>query len=72
MGKIAIALVRFYQYFFRNLIRYNIPLLFFPSQCRFYPSCSEYAIEAIQKHGFRRGSLRGLIRILRCNPFTSY
>ncbi len=38
--------------------------------CRFYPSCSEYAIEAIEKHGLLTGSIKGLIRILRCQPFS--
>ncbi|UCD56741.1 MAG: membrane protein insertion efficiency factor YidD [Candidatus Hydrogenedentota bacterium] len=42
------------------------PLL--PPACRFYPSCSEYAIEAITKHGPLRGSYLTLRRILRCHP----
>ena len=37
--------------------------------CRFEPSCSHYTEEAISKHGFRRGGLLGLKRILRCRPF---
>jgi len=36
--------------------------------CRFYPSCSGYALEAIQKHGAFKGSLMAFWRILRCNP----
>jgi uncharacterized protein len=39
------------------------------SGCRFYPSCSEYCIEAISRHGAIRGSLMGLRRLLRCHPF---
>jgi uncharacterized protein len=43
------------------------PLL--PASCRFYPSCSLYFIEALQVHGFFKGSYLGVTRILRCNPF---
>ncbi len=38
-------------------------------QCRFYPSCSRYAEDAIRLHGTVRGSARALWRVLRCNPF---
>jgi putative membrane protein insertion efficiency factor len=38
--------------------------------CRFYPSCSQYAYEAIEKYGPRRGAYLGLRRLLRCNPFS--
>jgi len=41
---------------------------FFASCCRFYPSCSEYAIGAIQMHGPAKGSFMGVKRILRCHP----
>lgn len=37
--------------------------------CRYYPSCSVYAIEALEKHGAARGSWLALRRILRCHPF---
>ncbi|NLK46711.1 MAG: membrane protein insertion efficiency factor YidD [Treponema sp.] len=43
------------------------PLL--PKSCRYYPTCSHYAIEAINKHGAFKGSLLALKRILRCHPF---
>ena len=39
------------------------------SCCRFYPTCSQYAIEAIEKKGAFRGSIMSIWRILRCNPF---
>ncbi len=42
----------------------------FPHTCRFYPTCSNYSIEAIQKHGVFKGGLMSLWRILRCNPFN--
>jgi uncharacterized protein len=53
--------VRVYQSFFSALM---------PSACKFYPSCSHYAAEAIQIHGARRGSWLALRRVLRCHPFT--
>ena len=39
--------------------------------CRFFPSCSEYADEAIKQHGFFRGSMKTIARLLRCQPFAS-
>lgn len=39
--------------------------------CRFYPTCSAYAIEAIEKKGVLKGSLMALWRIVRCNPFSA-
>jgi putative membrane protein insertion efficiency factor len=42
---------------------------FIPSACRFYPSCSVYAKEAITKYGIFKGMLYSTIRILKCNPF---
>ena len=58
--KIAISLVRFYT-------RCISPVL--QPRCRFVPTCSEYFVEALQKCGFFRGTLKGMWRILRCNPF---
>jgi len=43
------------------------PLL--PPSCRFIPTCSEYAMAAIQRYGAARGSLLALRRLLRCHPF---
>lgn len=43
------------------------PLL--PDSCRFYPTCSEYFIEALNVHGFFKGSYLGIKRIFKCNPF---
>jgi len=40
-----------------------------PPSCRFVPTCSEYACEAIARHGALRGSAMGLRRLLRCHPF---
>ena len=42
----------------------------FPASCRYVPSCSEYAAEAVARHGFFRGIALAAWRILRCNPFV--
>jgi uncharacterized protein len=54
------------------LVRCYIAFLspFFGGACRFHPSCSNYAVEAITRHGARRGAWLALRRLLRCNPFT--
>lgn len=38
--------------------------------CKYYPTCSEYTKQAIQKYGALKGSIKGIARILRCNPFS--
>ncbi|HNS79053.1 MAG TPA: membrane protein insertion efficiency factor YidD [Syntrophorhabdus sp.] len=43
---------------------------FIPTQCRFYPTCSSYMQEAIEKKGIFRGLACGIMRILRCHPFS--
>lgn len=54
------------------LLRMYVVLLspFLGGACKFYPSCSNYAREAIERHGARRGTLLALKRLLRCHPFT--
>ena len=54
-----ISAIRLYQ----RTARYRIPV------CRFQPTCSQYAVDAIQKHGVLRGGGMALLRICRCNPF---
>jgi putative membrane protein insertion efficiency factor len=49
--------------------RFVSPL--FPARCRFYPSCSAYALEAIQVHGAARGGWLAARRLSRCHPFHS-
>ncbi|HHY41698.1 MAG TPA: membrane protein insertion efficiency factor YidD [Thermoanaerobacterales bacterium] len=41
-----------------------------PGSCRFYPTCSDYAIAAIEKYGVVKGGIKSLKRILRCHPFN--
>lgn len=60
-SRFVILLVRLYQ---TTLAR------FLGGQCRFTPTCSRYFIEAVEKRGALRGTLMGLWRILRCNPFS--
>ncbi len=43
---------------------------FFGPSCRFIPTCSHYALEAVDRHGTRRGFLLSVRRILRCHPFS--
>ncbi len=43
---------------------------FWGSQCRFHPTCSSYAIEALDKHGAIKGSILAIYRIFRCNPWA--
>lgn len=56
-----LGLIRFYQYVISPLIG---------PRCRFYPSCSQYAIEAIQRYGTLKGGWLALNRIIRCNPLS--
>lgn len=60
MRRVFIGCIRLYQ-------RFLSPLL--GQHCRFYPSCSQYAVEAIETHGVLKGVALGMWRILRCQPF---
>lgn len=60
MTAVLVGLVRLYQWTLRPFIG---------AQCRFAPSCSEYAVAALRAHGPVRGSFLALGRILRCNPW---
>jgi putative membrane protein insertion efficiency factor len=59
------AVVLFPVQLYRRLIS---PL--FPARCRYYPTCSEYAVQAVGRFGILRGSVLALWRLLRCNPFS--
>ncbi len=60
MKKIFLFLIRFYQ---------NAISPWFPARCRFRPTCSAYAYEAVQKYGALKGGWLALRRLLRCHPF---
>jgi putative membrane protein insertion efficiency factor len=49
--------------------RYTLGALF-PASCKYHPSCSQYALDAIRKYGLLRGSARAGWRLLRCNPLS--
>ena len=58
---LVILPVRFYQVVLGPLL---------PKVCRFYPSCSDYFIQAVDKHGPIKGAWKGMGRLCRCNPFS--
>ena len=60
MKKLILKMIRFYQ-------KYISPMS--PPTCRFYPTCSQYAIEAVEEHGAIKGSYLATCRILKCHPF---
>lgn len=59
--KLMIWAIRGYQLFISPLL---------PKTCRFYPTCSAYFIEALEKHGVFKGTYLGVRRILRCHPWN--
>jgi putative membrane protein insertion efficiency factor len=60
MKYLALALIRFYQKFISPTL---------PPACRFYPSCSKYGYQAIEKYGLMKGGWMAIKRICRCHPF---
>jgi putative membrane protein insertion efficiency factor len=60
LGYLLLGVVRLYQWCIRPILGPN---------CRFVPSCSEYAVDALQQHGAICGSTLAFRRILRCNPW---
>ena len=61
MKKVAIKTIRLYQMTISRML---------PPSCRFYPSCSQYALEAVEKYGVRRGGWLAVKRLCRCHPFN--
>jgi len=59
LKKVAIFLIRLYQ---------NTVSVIFPSVCRFYPTCSQYTLEAIEYYGIVKGTTLGVKRISKCHP----
>lgn len=60
MGRLVILLLRGYQYLISPMLG---------PHCRFHPSCSRYAVEAIDRHGLPRGAVLALRRLSRCHPW---
>lgn len=64
MKKLGMHFIKFYQ-------KYISPIFHFLGvECKYYPTCSEYAFQAIEKYGLIKGSVLGIKRILKCNPFS--
>ncbi|NLT12398.1 MAG: membrane protein insertion efficiency factor YidD [Clostridiaceae bacterium] len=61
MKRFLLFLIRLYQ-------RFISPIL--PPMCKYSPSCSVYAVDAIRKYGAFKGSMKAIWRVLRCNPFS--
>lgn len=61
-SKIAIFIINIYQKYISSAFGSN--------RCIFYPTCSEYTKQAVDKYGIIKGSILGFIRILKCNPFS--
>ncbi len=59
--KAVITFLKLYQKFISPL---------YPASCRYYPSCSDYAILSVEKYGVIKGLLKAVWRVLRCNPFS--
>ena len=62
MKRILIWMIRFYRKYLSGLKGYNT--------CKYYPTCSQYGLEAIEKYGALKGGALAVWRILRCNPFS--
>ena len=62
MKQLIIYFIRFYQWTFGRIL---------PRICRFEPSCSQYAIDAMRNHGFLKGSILSIFRIMRCQPLCN-
>jgi uncharacterized protein len=74
MKILLILIIKFYRIFL-SPVKGLLIHIFSPScgehaGCRFYPTCSQYAIEAIEKYGALKGGIMAVKRILRCNPFN--
>ena len=63
MKTLLLTIIKFYQ-------RAISP--FFPARCRYIPTCSQYAVEAIEKYGAVKGGWLALKRFLRCHPFSRH
>lgn len=64
MKNVFLFFINFYKKYISQIFEYS------GIRCKYYPTCSEYTKEAIQKYGTIKGSFLGLKRILKCNPFS--
>lgn len=69
LRKIAVSVIKLYQ---KTLSFDHGPLKSIYPQgfCRFYPSCSQYGVEAVEKYGIIKGGFKTIWRIIRCNPWN--
>ena len=61
MTAMLLGMIRGYQKSFSKIL---------PPSCRYYPSCSQYTYEAVERYGWLRGGWMGTVRIARCHPFA--
>ena len=59
--RIVVGVIGVYRSFFSPML---------PPSCRYWPTCSEYTVQAVRKYGVVRGGLMGAWRVLRCNPWS--
>lgn len=64
MKKVFLFFINFYKKYISQIFEYS------GIRCKYYPTCSDYTKQAIQKYGTIKGSFLGLKRILKCNPFS--
>lgn len=62
MNSLAIYIIKFYRKYISGLFGSN--------KCKYYPTCSQYALEAFSRYGFFKATIKSIWRILRCNPFS--
>ncbi|MFV0340394.1 MAG: membrane protein insertion efficiency factor YidD [Parachlamydiaceae bacterium] len=62
MKKLTLLLIQLFKAGIRPLLG--------PQACRFYPTCTDYALQAVEKHGALKGSFFALKRVLKCHPFS--
>ncbi len=71
-GYLKYFIIKLLQFYQKTIsFDHGWPSVFFPNgYCRFFPSCSEYGIQAVKKYGIIKGGIKAIWRILRCNPWS--
>lgn len=69
LAKLVVKAIKFYQKTF-SFDHGPLKSLYPHGFCRFYPSCSQYGIEAVEKYGIIKGGIKTMWRIIRCNPWN--